>query len=300
KKLKMHPSMYEDPVASSNLPTEGLRGSKRVPSLVKTTLCSCCNTCSLTKTKLASPPKRVLSPLKAILKDPVEDQEPDPVTVAPSSQEPIDAPSCDDLPVEKHVPIGLRYQAQVPQWAMAIYDCDSKWLGTKTWPSDDKKRNPFILAEPPGKGRPESCDCHLPGSVECIRFHISENRMKLKLELGLTFHRWKFDKMGEETSLSWSEVEEKRFKQVMRLKLPSLGKSYFPKKTRKELVSYYYNVFLIRRRCYQNRVTPRNIDSDDEESEFGSSGGPFGQEAVKVGRSKLFSCTQNKQCFDLD
>ncbi|KAL9273354.1 AT-rich interactive domain-containing protein [Drosera capensis] len=282
KKLKMHPSMYEDPVTSAHCPIEGLRcSSRRLPPSNETTL-PCSSTCPLTETKRSNP---------------IENKEP--VKVASCVRDPIDALSCDDLRVEKHVLIGPQYQAQIPPWRGAIHDSDAKWLGTKIWPPDEQNHDHGIATDSLGKGPSITCGCRLSGSMGCIRFHIAEKRVKLKLELGSAFYRWKFDQMGEEISLSWSAKEDKRFRQVMRTEVSFLGKSYFPKKTRKELVSYYYNVFLIKRRSYQNRVTPRTIDSDDDESEFGSIGGPFGEEAIKVEGLGLISCVQNEQCFDL-
>ena len=94
---------------------------------------------------------------------------------------------------------------------------------------------------------------------------------------------------------------------MVRLKPPSLNKffwdiqvlKFFPTKTREKLVSYYFNVFLVRCRTYQNRVTPKDIDSDDDESEFGCIGGSYGYEALNVPSPTLPMCTENKQCIDL-
>jgi hypothetical protein len=39
-------------------------------------------------------------------------------------------PSSDGFPI-KHVSIGPRFQAEVPQWTGDIFESDSKWLGTQ-------------------------------------------------------------------------------------------------------------------------------------------------------------------------
>uniref|UniRef100_A0A2P2MXY6 Uncharacterized protein MANES_01G060100 n=1 Tax=Rhizophora mucronata TaxID=61149 RepID=A0A2P2MXY6_RHIMU len=129
--------------------------------------------------------------------------------------------------------------------------------------------------------------------------------MKLKLELGPVFYRWGFDRMGEEVSISWTVKEEMRFKDMVRSSPPSLGMSlwnhanrYFPRRTREELVSYYFNVFLVRRRSYQNRVTPKEIDSDDDDSDFGSFAYSYGLAAAKFPGADELICSENKQCID--
>jgi len=43
--------------------------------------------------------------------------------------------------------------------------------------------------------------------------------------------------------------------------------TYFKNKSRPVLVSYYFSVYLLRRRAHQNRVDPSNVDTDDEELE---------------------------------
>lgn len=293
KKHKMHPSMYEDDIQPNHHSAEGLRCSKRLLSSTKTspTPCHCHNSYSVHQGKPGSPCK---APQEHMYKDQ------DHVFADSQATKRTVGQSNDDPPVEKHVSVGPQFQAEVPIWMGLVSESDSKWLGTLVWSPDSLKQNPcpeFVL---PGKGKAESCGCPFPGSVECYRFHIAERRMKLRHELGLVFYHWKFDRMGEEVSLSWSVEEEKRFKQIIKLNKPSLGKSFFPKKTRSNLVSYYYNVFLIRRRSYQNRVTPKDIDSDDDEAEFGSVSEAFGSKAVKIRGSEPVKCYQNEQVTDLD
>lgn len=170
------------------------------------------------------------------------------------------------------IPRGPNYQARVPEWTGVTHESDSKWLGTQIWPSEKTNSRLLIERDPIGKGRQDSCGCSEPGSVECVRFHIGEKRAKLKLELGVAFYEWNFNKVGEDVRHLWTAEEEKKFKNVVETTLASSDKYFwdhifrtFPKKSRAELVSYYFNVFLLQRRAYQNRHTPNNIDSDDDE-----------------------------------
>ncbi|CAI9101850.1 OLC1v1039272C2 [Oldenlandia corymbosa var. corymbosa] len=177
---------------------------------------------------------------------------------------------------EKRVPIGSSFQADIPEWTgkASSENSDSKWLGTRLWPLDkaEQTRN-LIERERIGKGRQDSCGCQFPVSLECIRFHISEKRARLKLELGLAFYSSRIDQMGEEFASSWTKEDEKKFHNIVETNPSYLGKFFwqeivksFPNKSSKTLVSYYYNVYLLRRRGQQNRIAPHDINSDDDES----------------------------------
>ncbi|KAG2681095.1 hypothetical protein I3760_11G129100 [Carya illinoinensis] len=284
KKLKMHPSMYEDGNSPSHQSTERLRCSERLPTSAKCRACSCC-----TQSKL--------SPRKIELDNGPKEQEP--VTDDISATNTIVGPPGDD-PRQKQVCMDSQLQAEVPEWTGVVSESDSKWLGKCVWPLKPEKHNGSVETDPIGRGRPYLCGCRLPGSVECVRFHIAEKRMKLKLELGSMFYCWRFDRMGEEVSLQWTNAEEQRFKNMVRSNLSDNAFKYFPGKTRENLVSYYFNVFLVQRRRYQNHVTPKNVDSDDDEAEFGSLSDGFGHEALKVTGSKFPACSENKQCTDFE
>ncbi|KDP25411.1 hypothetical protein JCGZ_20567 [Jatropha curcas] len=293
---KMHPSMYEDVSPLSDQSAERLRCSERLPALVKPRFCSCCNPCSSPLSKLTSPPKTESE--SGPKEQPLV---PDDLSAANTTLNPSG-----DEHIQRHALVGPRFQAEVPKWTGKVSESDPKWLGTQVWPLANGDCNSPFETDSIGKGRPSTCGCQLPGSVECVRFHIAENRMKLKLELGHVFYRWRFDRMGEEISLGWTAAEEKRFKDMVRFNPPSLDKcfwddsrKYFPRKPKEELVSYYFNVFLVQRRSYQNRVTPKQIDSDDDESEFGSLGAAYGHKAlmVPIGTDTLV-CSENKQCTD--
>lgn len=211
--------------------------------------------------------------------------------------------------------LGPIYQAQVQAWTGVVSESDPKWLGTQMWPLPDDTNGEHEKGTVEiGLGRESSCECVFPGSAECARFHIAENRLKIKIELGQLFYQWKFNRMGEEVSLSWVPEEEKIFKNLVIRARYELGHStksrreimnnfwrkasnLIPAKSKQNLVSYYFNVFVIRRRSYQNRVTPSEINSDNDEEEVGCVGDRFGYEKV---HGLLLKCSENLQCTDLE
>ncbi|XP_019151682.1 PREDICTED: AT-rich interactive domain-containing protein 2-like isoform X1 [Ipomoea nil] len=288
KKLKMHPSMYDDD-KPNHLSAEKTRCSKRILSLTKHDSCPCCHSCSATDNKAVSPQK---GETETCQKERV------PVRIELPATETASVIS-DEESTGREVSVGPLYQAEVPEWTGVICESDSKWLGTRMWPPEETKT--IIESDGIGKGRRGRCGCKIPSSVQCIRFHTAENRYKLKLELGRLFHDWRFNRMGEEVSLSWTSKEEDKFKSLIGLHAATPNKfwnnaaKFFPSKTKAMLVSYYFNVFLIKRRSYQNRVTLNDIDSDDDEKEFGSVGGSLGHEAIHVPGSTPLLCTENKK-----
>ncbi|KAL3499321.1 hypothetical protein ACH5RR_038414 [Cinchona calisaya] len=292
KKLRMHPSMYEEDVLNHQS-VEKSRCSQRLP-LVKSHLCSCCNSPHQSKGVISQKAEAGCSAKESPL-----------LNIEESDRNEIDHFSMDQPP-EREVCVGPRFQAKVPEWTGVIIDSDAKWLGEQMWPPEDVNKEPVLGLDPIGKGRPNTCDCSFPGNVECIRFHIAEKKLKLKREIGGLFFKWRFDHMGEEVSLSWTPEQEKKFKNMIMLNSASINKFWrnafkiFPSKTREKLVSYYFNVFLVRRRSYQNRVTPKDVDSDDDEREFGSVGDTYGYKAIYVPESRLPICSENKQCAELE
>ncbi|XP_076948835.1 AT-rich interactive domain-containing protein 1-like [Bidens hawaiensis] len=176
---------------------------------------------------------------------------------------------------KKRIPLGQAFQAEVPTWTGEIQETETKWLGTRVWPLEaTETRASLIEREPIGKGRRDSCGCQVISSAECVRFHVAEKRSRLKLELGSAFVKWKFDTMGEDVSHEWTETEKTKFASVIKSNPGSSGRSFwdvlatnFKNKTRRELVSYYFNVYLLGRRAHQNRADPSNVDSDDDELE---------------------------------
>ncbi|KAJ8541889.1 hypothetical protein K7X08_016755 [Anisodus acutangulus] len=186
----------------------------------------------------------------------------------------------------KRIPVGPQFQADIPEW-IEIYESDSKWLGTQIWPLDKQvKKRTLIDRNPVGKGRKPICGCRSPGSYDCVKVHTFEKKRKVKIDLGSAYYQWKFDSMGEEVALSWSREEERKFQDIVKLNPLSEEKSFwneifkfFPNKSRESLVSYYFNVFLLRRRGDQNRTSASNVDSDDDESEYGPRFNCFGRDA---------------------
>lgn len=284
KKYTMHPSMYDDnigsdPLSAERLTTEKSRYSQRIVSAKKPHSQSCSDSSS-------SCTQNDINTTSNACKE----EKPN----THSSNLISGFYGCDHI--RKRIPIGQSFQAKVPQWTGMPSECDSKWLGTTFWPLKNREKSILIERDRIGMGRQDSCGCQFPGSVECVKFHISEKRAKVKLELGSAFYYWKFDRMGEEVGVSWTLEEEKKFEATVRQNPPSMDKCFwdeifkiFPTKRSADLVRYYYNVFLLRLRGYQNRFTPHNVDSDDEESEFGPIRNCFGREAYKSPGSIFYS-----------
>lgn len=266
-KQRMHPSMYDDHGGS-----ERLRSSQRLVSAKESR--------SL-PTKIR-PRSDSSSSTQTQLEDYLDKES---ETLSTSSVFTF----LDDNQNRKRIPVGPFFQANVPEWSGETCESDSRWLGSRVWPLESGGPSKYLIERDRiGKGRQDSCGCENPGSVECVRFHIAEKRVRVKLELGLAFQRSKFDRMGEEVALSWTKEEEKRFQEIIKSNPASLDKCFwneivksFPGKKREDLVSYYFNVFLLRRRGYQNRSTPSNIESDDEESEFGPVTNWYRHDALK-------------------
>uniref|UniRef100_A0A6N2K3N5 ARID domain-containing protein n=1 Tax=Salix viminalis TaxID=40686 RepID=A0A6N2K3N5_SALVM len=300
---KMCPSMFEDVSFPSEQSAERSRCSKRLPAPEKPQLCYCCNSCSAHQRKSASLLKTKCENACKEQEHALKVQE---LVIDDLSSKHTTLSGSEDKYVRRHVAVGPLFQAEVPEWTGVVSESASKWLGTRFWPSKYENHNVPVAMDPIGKGGISLCGCQLPGSVECARFHTAEKRMKLKLELGPLFYHWRFDHMGEEVSLRWTTEEEMRFKDVVRLNPLSAGKcfwdnksKYFPRKTREELISYYFNAYLVRCRSYQNRVTPKYTDSDDDdETKFGSLSDAYGHEALTVPGANMLICSENKQCTD--
>ncbi|XP_074263338.1 AT-rich interactive domain-containing protein 1 [Silene latifolia] len=178
---------------------------------------------------------------------------------------------------QQRIPLGKAFQVQVPEWTGVTINSDPKWLGSQTWPLEKTENLSLIERDPIGKGRRDNCGCQFPGSNECVKFHVSEKRLKIRYELGSAFYAWNFDKMGEDCSVAWTIDEEKKFISIVKDNPQSLQKCFWvpmcealPKKKWADQVNYYYNVFMLRRRGYQNRHYPSDIDSGDDETDYRS------------------------------
>ncbi|XP_022774557.1 uncharacterized protein LOC111316735 isoform X2 [Durio zibethinus] len=202
------------------------------------------------------------------------------------------------LSPRKLVSIGPEHQADIPEWSqqdmksssdgldasdpqvapksscaslMVDDDYGKKIMGTCVIPMPDSEATAKFHSE--DVGHRIDCECLDKGSIRCIRQHVTEAREKLRDNLGSeTFRELGFCDMGEEVAKRWTEEEELAFHSVVLSYPLSLGKNFWhhlpavlPFHRKKDLVSYYFNVFMLRKRAEQNRVDPVNIDSDDDE-----------------------------------
>ncbi|KAL4567070.1 hypothetical protein LXL04_022641 [Taraxacum kok-saghyz] len=247
KSFKMHPAMYEDRIDRSTS-----RCSQRL--------------ITAKETQSTKPP----------LQDSPESSSSSSGSPTPTDQDHIDNSFHGFNLKRKRTPLGRAFQAKLPELPEPTYSPDPKYLGTKIWPLEKSEtRSSLIELDRIGKGRHDSCGCQFQGSIECVKFHVSEKRNRVKLELGSAFYKWKFGDMGENVAVSWNESEERKFEDVIKSTPSSTGTSFWDeltrcferKKSMREMVSYYFNVYLLRRRAHQNRSDPGNIDSDDDELE---------------------------------
>ncbi|KAM0953412.1 putative ELM2 domain-containing protein [Dioscorea sansibarensis] len=173
----------------------------------------------------------------------------------------------------KRVPVDSSFQAHVPEWcgppSQSDQLDDERWLGTKIWmlDSDGRDLDNWMI----GKGRPSLCVCTYPGSVACVRFHVEIARLQLKFDLGSAFSGWGFGEMGEDVSKSWTSEEQQTFDTIMRVNPFSEYMDFlepalkaFPSKTKRSIVSYYFNVFVLRRMSKLTRFASGLVDSDDD------------------------------------
>ncbi|GMH12241.1 hypothetical protein Nepgr_014082 [Nepenthes gracilis] len=179
------------------------------------------------------------------------------------------------------VPVGPRFQADVPDWKGPCNEefgrrgganlDDSRWLGTQTWPI--KGSCVGAKGGKIGKGRSDSCSCTSLGSSDCIKRHVAEERKRLHSNLGPAFRSWKFDVMGEDVSKSWTMEQQKKFHSLVRTNPVSQGSNFldpttafFSSKTQKDVVSYYLNVYLPKRISMKTHLGFKVLDSDDDEA----------------------------------
>lgn len=176
------------------------------------------------------------------------------------------------------VPIGPDHQAEVPEWDPSASredytdnDWEQRYIGTCIIPTPELNESRFDEVAI-GRGRTD-CSCLDMGSMRCVKQHVQEERQKLKETIGEeAFTKLGFYDMGEEVSWKWTADEQQDFQEVVFTNPMSHGgefwqvlPSVFPTRTKKDLVNYYFNVFMLRRRAVQNRSFYLQIDSDDDE-----------------------------------
>ncbi|XP_061358891.1 uncharacterized protein LOC133303059 [Gastrolobium bilobum] len=180
----------------------------------------------------------------------------------------------------KLVSVGSNHQADVPAWDFSgasirpnAYEVEERLMGTCVIPMPHMELSGDDNEEV-GKGRTD-CSCEDGGSVRCVRQHIVEEREKLIKTFGPEkFTKLGFADMGEQVAEKWSLADEQLFHEVVFNNPASIDKNFwsylsivFPSLTKREIVSYYFNVFMLRRRGEQNRNDLLNIDSDNDEWE---------------------------------
>lgn len=181
---------------------------------------------------------------------------------------------------QKLVPLGSDHQAEIPPWnpskavgddiqAHVMQDEGDEFSGITVIPMPDSDSSECKV----GAGKTNCC-CNDKGSVRCVRQHIMESREKLEKAIGSdAFEELGFLEMGEAIAeKQWTEEEERFFHQIVLSNPISMDKSFwsrlssaFASRTKWEIVNYYFNVFMLRKRAEQNRFDPSGADSDDDE-----------------------------------
>lgn len=179
----------------------------------------------------------------------------------------------------KEIPVGPGHQADIPEFDPELarnYNKNNggieRFLGVCVIPMPNSNSDNLTEDDEASDIRKE-CECLDGGSIRCVRQHVKESRLKLRESLGVEkFVNLGMLNMGQEVACRWTEEEERVFHDVVYLNPASLSRMFwnqlsitFPSRTKKELVSYYFNVFILHRRAVQNRSRLLEIDSDDDE-----------------------------------
>ncbi|XP_048127283.1 uncharacterized protein LOC115745743 [Rhodamnia argentea] len=184
----------------------------------------------------------------------------------------------DEYPPRPVVPIGPGFQAEIPVWVGPCtknnYNTSEsvKYAGTRVWPIEDGINDTLLGSN--GQERHKLCSCKSPGSAHCIKRHVYESTLDLKLDLGPAFRIWKVDDMGGEVSRTWTMREENQFDTLMKTN-PLVNQASFwdkalkciPTKSKDSILSYYYNVFVPTRITTQLSSSTERIISDNDEPE---------------------------------
>ncbi|RID51486.1 hypothetical protein BRARA_H02143 [Brassica rapa] len=189
-----------------------------------------------------------------------------------------------DQPARKQVLTRPDHQAMIPEWEGSLNrNLEPLGTGTCVLPMPAHMDDNIV-----GKGR-EFCVCQDMGSIRCVRQHVKEAREDMVKVLGSEkFRDMGLCDMGEEVAQRWSDEDALLFHEVVYSYPATLGQNFwkhleavFLSRTKHEIVSYYFNVFVLRRRAAQNRSMILDIDSDDDEWHGGSGGGPLGAQYVE-------------------
>ncbi|EPS65435.1 hypothetical protein M569_09345 [Genlisea aurea] len=212
----------------------------------------------------------------------------------------------------KAIPFGPRFQADIPELGGSPEDTElritsyiadpdnAKWLGATIWPNKSRKEKKNSTEI--GKGRPETCSCKSPGSPDsCIRLHVRQATRRLHADLGHIFYIWKFHEMGEkQVADSWSAKDQRAFDDILRKRSPPSSSSpsrgveeewtrrahmHFLNKSRRDVVSYYFNVYVLRR-MRQNAGSSSKVEFDTDDDDGGD--GYDETEGSKGGRSRRY------------
>uniref|UniRef100_A0A0D9VVF2 Myb-like domain-containing protein n=1 Tax=Leersia perrieri TaxID=77586 RepID=A0A0D9VVF2_9ORYZ len=214
----------------------------------------------------------------------------------PDQVEDIASPIHENVP-RKAVAIGPDHQADIPEWrprvSMTVPGGSGSCAGMSyssvstsgSTPRDedsesDKWIKHCVIPMPSSSSVAWvgdcgiDCECSDDGSIRCVRRHVMESRENLRRKWGEDkFRELGLCEMGEDIAERWTDEEESLFHRVVYSSPPSLGKNFWhflpralPGKTSMELVSYYFNVFILRKRAQQNRSEPLHVDSDDDEA----------------------------------
>ncbi|MCL7022040.1 hypothetical protein MKW94_014317 [Papaver nudicaule] len=183
------------------------------------------------------------------------------------------------------VPVGKRHQADIPDYIGPMKNdnfsatgqsdsSDSRYLGTKIWPIEGKSTEDS-KEEGIGKGRSDSCSSNGCGS--CIKLHVFKKGLQLREDLGTAFFTWKFDEMGEEVAKSWTAAEQQCFETLVETDPLSQTDNFlepalkrFSGKCKKSILSYYFNVFVLRRLIKQTRLAAKLVNTDNEDDVSGN------------------------------
>ncbi|KAJ4819629.1 ELM2 domain-containing protein [Rhynchospora pubera] len=186
--------------------------------------------------------------------------------------------------LRKRIGVGDLFQADVPDWLGPPSDEDrsnyrndsdtARWLGTRLWPQEPvTKHRQKLPRRINDKPMPNYCRCITPGAIACVSYHVSVARNQLKFELSQAFSSLGFDLMGEEVENVFTRDQQMLFYSLERGIIPLSGPKGFWSTAfkhlntveRRHLVSYFFNVYLLRRVGNQSRLGPASgIDSDED------------------------------------